>query len=206
MLGRFLELSVHAPAILESIEFWEKLGFRQVATNDVWTHPYAVVSDGTVVIGLHAYEFDSPALTFVRPDLAAHVPALRKAGIEFEFAKTADDEFHEAGFLSPDGQMVTLLETRTHSLPAFDDAGFSQAGAFDALELPTRRIDRSLPFWAKLGLAVLDYREDEPPSATLVTGPLTLRLSEDPKLKEPRLVYRADGERVRSPEGLLLLM
>ena len=151
MLGRFLELSVHAPAILESIEFWEKLGFRQVATNDVWTHPYAVVSDGTVVIGLHAYAFESPALTFVRPDLAAHVPAQRGLGIEFEFAKTADDEFHEAGFLSPDGQMVTLLETRTHSPPAFDDAGFSQAGAFDALELPARRIDRSLPFWAKLG-------------------------------------------------------
>ena len=205
MLGRFLELSVHAPAILESIEFWEKLGFRQVATNDVWTHPYAVVSDGTVVIGLHAYAFESPALTFVRPDLAAHVPALRGLGIEFEFAKTADDEFHEAGFLSPDGQMVTLLETRTHSPPAFDDAGFSKAGAFDALELPARRIDHSLPFWAKLGLAVIDYDEDAA-TATLVTGPLTLRLSEDAKLKEPRLVYRADGERVRSPEGLLLLM
>ena len=205
MLGRFLELSVHAPAILESIEFWEKLGFRQVATNDVWTHPYAVVSDGTVVIGLHSYAVESPALTSVRPDLAAHVPALRGLGIEFEFAKTADDEFHEAGFLSPDGQMVTLLETRTHSPPAFDDAGFSQAGAFDALELPARRIDRSLPFWAKLGLAVIDYDEDAA-TATLVTGPLTLRLSEDAKLKEPRLVYRADGERVRSPEGLLLLM
>ena len=206
MLGRFLEISVHAPAILDSIEFWEKLGFRQVLTNDVWTHPYAVLSDGRVVLGLHAYRFDSPALTFVRPELAAHLPALRAAGVEFEFAKTADDEFHEAGFLSPDGQMITLLETRTHAPPVFDESDFSQAGTFDAFELPVRRVDRSLPFWAKLGLAVLDYQEDEPPSATLATGPLTLRLSEDPKLKAPRLVYRAGGEVVTSPEGLQLLI
>ena len=204
MLGRFLELSVHAPAILESIDFWEQLGFRQVETNDVWTHPYAVVSDGTLVLGLHAYAFDSPALTFVRPDLAAHVPALRKLGVEFEFAKTADDEFHEAGFLSPDGLMVTLLETRTHSPPAFEDTGFSKAGAFDALELPTRRIDRSLPFWAKLGLAVRDYDEDAA-TATLAAGPLTVRLTEDPKRKTPTLVYRRDGERIVSPEGLVIL-
>jgi hypothetical protein len=204
MLGRFLEISLHAPAILESIEFWEKLGFTQVHTNDVWSHPYAVLTDGRVVLGLHAYEFDSPALTFVRPELATHLPALRALDIQFEFAKTADDQFHEAGFLSPDGQMITLLESRTHSPPPQDRHGFSACGVFDALELPVRRIDASLPFWAKLGLAVLDYREEEPQSATLVCGSLTLRLTEDVRVKTPMLVYRGNGERLKSPEGLLI--
>ncbi len=204
MLGKFLEISLHAPAILDSIEFWEKLGFEQVHTNDVWSHPYATLTDGRVVLGLHAYEFDSPALTFVRPELANYLPTLRGLGVEFEFAKTADDQFHEAGFLSPDGQMVTLLESRTHSPPPHDDHGFSSCGVFDALELPVRRIDASLPFWARLGLTVLDFREEDPRSATLLAGPLTLRLTEDVKVKTPMLVYRGNGERLKSPEGLLI--
>lgn len=204
IVGRFLEISVHAPEILESIEHWEHAGFQQVDTNDVWRHPYAVVSDGRVVLGLHKYEFDSPALTFVRPELATFLPELRALGMEFEFAKTGDDEFHEAGFLSPDGLMVTLLETRTHSPPPSDAHGFSHYGAFDALELPTRRVDRSLPFWAKLGLTVLDYDEDAA-TALLAAGSLTIRLTEDPKRKAPTLVYRKDGERIVSPEGLTVL-
>ena len=204
IIGRFLEISVHAPDILDSIEHWEQQDFLQVDTNDVWRHPYAVLTDGRVVLGLHRYEFDSPALTFVRTELAEHLPQLRALGVEFAFAKTGDDEFHEAGFVSPDGQMVALLETRTHSPPPQDAHGFSRFGAFDALELPVRRIDRSLPFWAKLGLAVIDYDEDAL-TATLAAGPLTLRLTEDPKLKAPTLVYRKDGERVVSPEGITVI-
>lgn len=202
MLGKFLELSLHAPAILESIEWWEKLGFRQLDTNDVWRHPYAVVSDGRAIIGLHQYPFESPALTFVRPGLADALPALRAAGVEFAFAKTGDDEYHEAGFLSPDGQMIALLESRTHSPPAFDESDFSVGGELDALHLPARRIDRSLPFWARLGLTVLDYDEAEPPAALLAHGALRLRLSEDPGLKAPLLAFRGGERTMTSPEGL----
>ena len=63
MLGRFLEVSVHAPEILESLAFYEQLGFTQATVGETWSHPYAVVTDGRLFIGLHAYEFASPALT-----------------------------------------------------------------------------------------------------------------------------------------------
>lgn len=193
MIGRFLEVSLHAPDILESIAFWEALGFRQVDTNDVWNHPYAVLSDGRVLLGLHAYRFEhSPALTFVRPDLAKHLPSLRALGVEFEFAKTADDQFHEAGFLSPDGQMVTLLESRTYSPPMFDDSDFSVLGRLDALHLPVRRVDEALPFWARLGLAVHEYDEDRADTALLASDPLSLRLREDRALRTPTLAFHAD--------------
>lgn len=192
LIGRFLEVSLHAPDILESIAFWEALGFRQVSTNDVWNHPYAVLSDGRILLGLHAYRFDhSPALTFVRQDLAKYLPPLRAMGIEFEFAKTESDQFHEAGFLSPDGQMVTLLESRTYSPPMFDEEDFSVLGRLDALHLPVRRVDEALPFWARLGLSVLEFDEDRPESALLFSGPLSLRLREDRALRVPTLTYAA---------------
>lgn len=212
MLGRFLELSLHAPEILESIEFWEKLGFRQAQTNDVWRHPYAVLSDGAVTLGLHQYAFASPSLTFVRPDLAQHLPALRAAGVAFAFAKTADDAFHEAGFLTPDGQMVALLETRTFSPPAFDDGLTTLLGTFDAIVLPVRRVDRTLPFLAKLGMTVLAFDEAAPSTALLAHGPLRLRLDESARVPalafvgaDPEPLERLfGGAPAQSPEGLCL--
>ena len=119
MLGNFLELSVWTQDITASVAFWEQLGFQHAAVGDTWKHRYAVVSDGRLVLGLHEYEFDSPSLTWVRPGLAAVLPELTALGIHFDFAKTGADEFNEAGFRDPAGQVVTLLEARTWS-PTFE--------------------------------------------------------------------------------------
>ena len=63
-----------------SYEFYEGLGFKSVEVGEIWSHPYAVMSDGRVHLGLHAYRFDSPALTFVRPDLATYCRGLKRLG------------------------------------------------------------------------------------------------------------------------------
>ena len=73
-IGRFLELGVAAPDILESLHFYKTLGFTELETADVFPHKYAVVSDGELSIGLHDREFDAPAVTFVQQDLAKHAP------------------------------------------------------------------------------------------------------------------------------------
>jgi molybdate transport system substrate-binding protein len=54
--------------------------YGQAAVGDTWSHAYAVVTDGRLHLGLHGYEFDSPALTWVRPDLAVHAAALESLG------------------------------------------------------------------------------------------------------------------------------
>ena len=63
-LGRFLEVSVRTADVPESLNWYKMLGFKELATGDMWTHRYAVVSDGVLCIGLHDREFDSPAITF----------------------------------------------------------------------------------------------------------------------------------------------
>ena len=45
MIGRFLELSVQTDDILASVEFYERLGFRQLQVGETWSHPYAVLTD-----------------------------------------------------------------------------------------------------------------------------------------------------------------
>ena len=154
MLGRFLEISIHCPAVRESLEFYQRLGLELAVTNDIWRHQYAVVTDGKVALGLHAYDFPSPSLTWIHPGLATYLPSLADAGIEFEFLKTGEDEFHEAGFRDPDGQMVTILEARTFSPPT--TARITPVtGFFREYRFPVRRTAGSAAFWEPLGFVAM---------------------------------------------------
>src|SRR3954462_8852073 len=109
MLGRFLEISIHAPDIQESLRFYERLGFVQAAVGDTWTHPYAVVTDGHLYIGLHGKLIPPIALTFVQPNVAAHVERMRASGIEFDRVSFDNEAFHEATFADPHGMRINLL-------------------------------------------------------------------------------------------------
>src|SRR4051812_35986971 len=51
LMGTFGELSVHTTNLKESIEWYRKLGFR--AKTFERPHPWAIVSDGVTIIGLH---------------------------------------------------------------------------------------------------------------------------------------------------------
>ena len=65
MLGRFHEISLGTADIAESVAFYERLGFTQCGTTDTWQHPYGVMTDGKLFIGLHQFKFPSPTLTYV---------------------------------------------------------------------------------------------------------------------------------------------
>jgi hypothetical protein len=183
MLGRFLELSVCSRDIAASVAFWERLGLAHGRVGDTWQHHYAVLSDGRLVLGLHAYEFDSPSVTWVRPGLADALPGMSALGIEFDFAKTGEQEFNEAGFRDPDGQVVTLLEARTWSRD-FDDAWpATLLGHFLEYRYPSRDPAATVAFWERLGL-VADQAGAGP---VAVAGGITLAPRE--ALRGPELVF-----------------
>ena len=156
LLGRFLEVSVHAPDVAESLAFYESLGFVQAPTGEAWSHPYAVVTDGRLFIGLHQSPFESPALTWVLPDLARHVPELQALGIDFEFARLADVSMHEVGFRDTSGQMITVIEARTFSPPALSPAHATELGYFEEFGIPTTDLARASAFWDSLGFVAFD--------------------------------------------------
>ncbi|TFG85785.1 MAG: hypothetical protein E4H19_07765 [Chromatiales bacterium] len=119
-LGRFLEFSVPAPDLPESLDFYLQLGFCEIRVNDIRPQGYTAVTDGQIVIGLHSLGLDEPALTFVRPDLARHALALADAGADIEFQRLGADQFNEAGLRTADGQLLLLLEAPTFSATEVD--------------------------------------------------------------------------------------
>lgn len=170
MIGQFLEISVQARDIAASADFWQRAGLRHAVVGDTWPHRYAVLTDGRLVIGLHDYEFDSPSLTFVKPAVADSVPALKALGVAFDFEKTGTEQFNEAGFRDPAGQVVTLLEARTYSPPWQDGPPGGLFGHFVAYAWPAADVTATIGFWEQLGLVVdRDIRPQR-----IVAGGITL--------------------------------
>lgn len=196
MLGDFLEVSVYSADVLESLRFYERLGFTQVATGDAWKHPYGVVTDGRCFIGIHAFEFPSPSLTFVAPDLRHRVEALEAAGARFEFLKLAEDEFHELGFFAPDEQMVTLLEARTFS-PPHVPVTESAAGFFAEYRVPVEDRDTALAQWLRFGLIEGEPADTLHDTVSACCTGLNIGLTESRRVRQPLLVFHATGLRDR---------
>jgi catechol 2,3-dioxygenase-like lactoylglutathione lyase family enzyme len=227
VLGEFLEISLSTDDILASVQFYEKLGFSQASVGATWKHPYAVMTDGRLYLGLHKYEFASPALSFVLPELRTHLDKFEQLGIEFEFCKIGLEEFNEAGFLDPDGQMITLLEARTYSPVHSGHIPPSLCGYFLEYRLGARDSAASARFWEALGF-VITSEEDEPvPYAQLARNRINLGLQQQKRNAPPALVFAksdlddtaalieargldlkqtAEGLQLQSPEGTLLIL
>lgn len=190
MLGRFLEISVEAHRIAESAAFYEGLGLVQAEVGETWSHRYGVFTDGQLVIGLHDYSFPSPSLTWVRPNLARHLDVLRDCVGDLAFAKVSEDEFNEAGFTDPDGQMVALLEARTYSPPEVARPGSTILGQFAEFSLPVTDLERSVDFWEPLGFVAVEKGREPFPWAALTSDTLNLGLYQQPRMRGPAITFR----------------
>lgn len=197
MLGSFLEISVHSSDVLASVQFYEKLGFMQLPTSDAWPHPYGVVTDGRCFVGIHAWSFPGPSLTFVAPELRGRVEDLEAAGVEFEFLKLADDQFHELGFFAPDEQIVTLLEARTYSPPARQAVSESLLGYFAEYRIPVEDRDAALAQWLRYGLIESEAADDLHDSVSACCTGLNIGLTESRRIKRPTLVFHVSNLRER---------
>ena len=188
-IGRFHEFSVYTPDILESLHFYTTLGFVELETSDVWNHKYAVVSDGELNIGLHDRSFDSPAVTFVQPDLARHARSMADHGYDFKFMRLDEDVFNELGFADRDGHMVTMREARTFH--ASEDAeNDSLCGTFFELTLPVRDALRAARFWAPIAPTLLEMREEPTIHMRFDADGVSLGLSESIALESPSLCFK----------------
>ena len=189
MLGRFLEFSVHAPDILESLGFYKLLGFVEQESGDVWSHKYAVISDGNVCIGLHEEEIASPAVTFVQADLAKRARSMSDHGFDFTLLKIGQEEFNQLVLKDRDSNNLWMLEARTFSRPD-EDTEDSLCGNWFEVTLPTRDAMHGGRFWAPLAPKVLDLREEPTTHMRFDAGGISLGLSESIALDGPSLCFK----------------
>ena len=188
-LGRFLEIGLATPVIRESLEFYESLGFVQAVTGETWSHPYAVVTDGRLVLGLHEREMPSPSLTFVLPELRLGVGRLKERGVAFEEERFGDDVFNQAQLRDPGGLGVLLLEARTFSPPQLDAPIESACGYFSELGIPARATDDARAFWESVGFVALEEEPRPFPRTPLVSDSLDLALYRTRALRHPVLTF-----------------
>jgi catechol 2,3-dioxygenase-like lactoylglutathione lyase family enzyme len=188
-LGRFLEIGLATPVIRESLEFYEALGFVQAVTGETWSHPYAVVTDGRLVLGLHGREMPSPSLTFVLPELRLGVSRLKERGVVFEEEQFGDDVFNQAQLRDPGGLGVLLLEARTFSPPQLEAPIASACGYFSELGIPARATDDARTFWESVGFVALEEEPRPFPRTPLVSDGLDLALYRTRALRHPVLTF-----------------
>ncbi len=188
-LGHFLEFSVQTPDVLESLQFYKTLGFVELEIGDVWTHKYAVVSDGELNIGLHDCEFDSPAVTFVKQNLAKRARKMTDHGFDFTVMQLGEDSFNEVGFADRDGHMVRMVEARTFHASEEAERD-SLCGSLLELTLPVRDTLRAAQFWAPIAPTLLDMREEPTTHMRFDANGVPLGLSESIALEGPSLSFK----------------
>lgn len=191
MLGRFLEYSLATPDIRESLDFYVKLGFSQTEVGETWTHPYAVVTDGRICLGLHQ-ESTPATLTFVKPGLLKHAEILEQMGIEFEFRRLGTDVFNELGWLDPSGEMVRLIEARTFSPSKRLDTNTSNCGYFLEIALPAPDREAVTAYWEKFGFVGIEETDDRLPHVSCTSDFLNLGLYDPAHLRGPTLRFEVD--------------
>ena len=197
-LGRFLELSVSSADIIESLTFFRDLGFTEQPIGEIWSHRYAVVTDGDVSLGLHGRTLDGPALTFTLPDLAKHARRMADRNFDFSFLKLDEDVFNEVGFVDPDGNPVAMLEARTFTPPDMDTPP-SALGQFFEMTLPVRDGLRAARFWAPLAPKLEQHRDEPTTHFRFDAGGLPLGLSESARLRQASLCFKThDADRLES--------
>lgn len=199
MIGRFLEISVHAPDVLASLAFYERLGFVQASTGEAWPYPYAAVTDGRLGIGLHQHELpQSPLISFVLPELFEHIDALENLGIEFVNRRLGSNVFNEASFATPGGHMVRLLEARTFSPAARRPGDTSRLGWFEEIALPVADMAAAGRYWERLGFVPAEEGDEPYPHVGLTSDTLNIALLPAGAIGGPALTFTdaAMSERV----------
>jgi len=187
--GRFLEVGLHTPDILDSLRFYKTLGFSELDTSDIYEHRYAVVSDGDLNLGLHDREMAAPRLTLVQPDLAKHARAMTDHGFDFRRLVLEEDRFNELELDDRDGNSLAMLEARTF-YAANEDERNSLCGSWFELVMPVRDTVQAARFWAAVAPAVLEVREEPTTHMRFDAGGIALGLSESIALDAPSLCFK----------------
>jgi hypothetical protein len=225
MLGDFLELSLSTADMLGSIEFYRKLGFQEASVGGSWKHPYAVLTDGRIHVGLHRREPQAPALSFVLPELRRQMAAFEALGLEFSYTSIELHHFNHLGFEDPDGAALVLLEARTYSPVHESQLKPSLCGYFVEYRMPVSDVAGSARFWESLGLIVEPAEDGRYAQASWAGINLGLQQAwarakptlvfDSPDLEETLALLEmrglpakkdAEGLRLASPEGIELLL
>jgi hypothetical protein len=208
VLGKFHEISIETVDIAESVAYYERLGFSQCGTTDTWQHPYGVLTDGRLYLGLHQFKFPSPTITYVHADVAQHSHVIEKLGIDMAWKRVGEDAFNEFGFLDPSGQAVRVQEAPTHFASDRERGESSLCGDFAEYSLPSSEFEPMRAFWEPLGFVALGETDAPYVRMSMTSDHIDLAVHRPRTLDQPMLVFAAPdmGERIERLRSLDVAM
>ncbi len=192
MLGRFLELSIVTADIRASLDFYARLGFAEAQVGEAWPHPYAVLTDGRICLGLHQQASFEPSTTFVKADLLKHLHALEHLGVSFEFRRLAGGAFNELGWRDPSGHLTRLVEARTFSPVERRAADTSLCGYFLEIALPAPSPGEAKDYWERCGFVGMDEPDAALPHVTCTSDTIDIGLYAPTHVPQPTLMFEVD--------------
>jgi ribosomal-protein-alanine N-acetyltransferase len=114
-LGMWGELAIPVANLAHSIGFWQQIGFRTMSQFTT-PYPWAVLTDGLMVIGLHeTKQFDHAAITYFATDMKERITEL-KDNKALEFSENA------AGTMlkTPEQQQIFLFSLQQPAIISND--------------------------------------------------------------------------------------
>jgi catechol 2,3-dioxygenase-like lactoylglutathione lyase family enzyme len=190
VLGRFLEFSISTPDIQASLGFYGKLGFTEAEVGEAWPHPYAVLTDGRIHLGLHQESIRTPSITFVKPDLLKHVDVLEKRGVKLEFRRLGNEVFNEIGWFDPSRHLIRLIEARTFSPSKRSTTETSLCGYFLQIGLPAPNQAAAKAHWEHFGFVCMED-EGPLPHVACISDHIDLGLYDPAQLPRPALIFES---------------
>jgi catechol 2,3-dioxygenase-like lactoylglutathione lyase family enzyme len=209
-LGEFVEISLSVTDLATSLSFYERLGLKKVGGGDL-PYPWAIVSDGSLHLGLHQSVFPSPTLSYfsvlrrdpLRTGTSLRINILREFGITMGQAQQLGVRFGfgENGqaiavdFNTPEGQRVFLADMLMHqesvtdrfSIPIRDF--LSTCETFGELSLKTEDVEAAAAYWEQLGFQRLAGNNTPYPWALLSDGLIRLGLYQAVRFTRPAISY-----------------
>ena len=109
-IGAFGELAIPVDNVNGSFEFWKKFDFNALTLNEE-PYPWAIISDGLSLLGLHQTEhFKKPCITYFAPDMELRIAKLKENGINSFVGSDADNKgIKNAALQTPEGQQIFLF-------------------------------------------------------------------------------------------------
>lgn len=165
-LGDGFQISIGTKSIVKSLEFYKKLGFKEVEQNAA-SYNWQLITDGTIKLLLHQDKFKG--LGYFAVNMPQRVEKLKSSGVKFEEYKLQLNQYYQV-FKDPNGFYISLIQQDAYNMFQPSGNSFSTAGVFDQVYIKSKSIKRSIEFWSGLGFELIASDLEENPYAILTDG------------------------------------